>query len=125
VECFKIIGKQEIGSDNGSEFVNKKVKNLLEKNNILFVHGKPYNPHSQGTVERVHRTVRTALICKYLESKNNFDLVRSLKEVQNSYNNLIHSTTLKKPKEVFFSKDLELFKLVKENTLKTKKKLYR
>ena len=49
--------------------MNKKVKKLLNENNIKFIHGKPYNPHSQGVVERVHRTIRTALICKYLEDK--------------------------------------------------------
>ena len=95
--CFKTIGvPKQIGSDNGSEFVNKKVKNLLNKNNIKFIHGKPYNPHSQGVVERVHRTIRTALICKYLEDKKNFNLVNSLNIVTSVYNNLIHNTTKKK-----------------------------
>ena len=37
---------KQIGSDNGSEFLNKKVKTLLNKNNIMFVHGKSCNPYS-------------------------------------------------------------------------------
>ena len=39
-DCFIRFGKlEQIGSDNGSEFVNKTVKNLLDKNNIVFIHG--------------------------------------------------------------------------------------
>ena len=64
---FQINGfPEQIGSDNGSEFNNKLVKKLLSDNKIKFIKGKPYNPHSQGTVERVHRTVRNGLICLYL-----------------------------------------------------------
>ena len=47
--------------------LNKIVKTLLSKNNIVFVHGKPYNPHSQGIFERINQTVRNGLICAYLE----------------------------------------------------------
>lgn len=62
-KTFKKYGKPEqLLSDNGSEFINKKVKSLVDKEGISFIHCKPYNPHSQGTVERVHLTVRDALI---------------------------------------------------------------
>ena len=38
---FKKFGvPEQIGSDNDLEFVNKKVKNLLSKNNIEFFNGK-------------------------------------------------------------------------------------
>ena len=58
--CFKKFGcPEQIGADNGSEFSNKHVKILLNKINIKLINGKPYNPHSQGTVERVHKTVKT------------------------------------------------------------------
>lgn len=50
-DCIKKFGIQEqICSDNGSEFINKNAKSLLEKNNIKFIHGKSYNPNSQVTV---------------------------------------------------------------------------
>ena len=38
----------EIGSDNGGEFKNALVENYLAKNNIKFIHGKPYNPTLKG-----------------------------------------------------------------------------
>jgi len=120
--CFKKYGvPEEIGSDNGSEFVNKHVKNLLNKYKIKHIRGRPYNPHSQGTVERVHRTVRNGIICKFLENKKDFDLKFALKEVVNSYNNLKHRTILYKPKDVFYSNDINIYADVKNNTLNTSK----
>lgn len=37
---------EQIGSDNGTEFINKNVTNLLNDENIDFIHGKPYNPNT-------------------------------------------------------------------------------
>ena len=57
--CFKKYeNPKQIGCDNGSEFNNSAVKSLLNNNNILMITGKPYNPHSQGVVERVNRSKR-------------------------------------------------------------------
>ena len=58
---------KQIGTENDSELSNKKVKNLPANNNIEFVRDKPYNPHSQGVPEWVHRSVITGLFCKNLE----------------------------------------------------------
>ena len=68
---------EQILSDNGSEFINKNAKKLLDKKGISFIHCKPYNPHSKGAVERVHRTVWDVLICKYLECAKTFNLINS------------------------------------------------
>ena len=102
---FKKFGiPQQLGSDNGTEFVNKNVQKLLKSKDIIWVKGKPYNPHSQGVVERVHRTIRTGLICKYLENKSSFDLKLSLNEVVETYNNCIHRTTKKNHLKYFYQK---------------------
>ena len=71
----------QVGSDNGSEFINKHITNILVKKIIIAVHGRPYCPHSQGIIELAHRTIRTALVSKYLENKDTFNLFLSLKEV--------------------------------------------
>ena len=93
-----------MGSDKGTEFVNKNVQKLLKSKDIIWVKGKPYNPHSQGVVERVHRTIRTGLICKYFENKSSFDLKLSLNEVVETYNNCIHRTTKKNHLKYFYQK---------------------
>ena len=112
-----------MGSDNGSEFINKYDNNILTKNNIIAVHGRPYCPHSQGIVERAHRTIRTALVSKYLENKEKFNLFLSLKEVVLTLNNITHVTTKKKPYEVFYSSNEKLFEVVKNNIINYSKNI--
>ena len=101
--CFQKYGKPtQIGCDNGSEFNNSAVKSLLEKNNILLIKGKPYNPHSQGVVERVNRSIKNALICEFIDKKLNFQIESALKYVVDNYNNNYHNTIKFSPAKVFF-----------------------
>ena len=109
---------KSIGNDNGSEFNNKSVKALLNSNDIKHILRKPNNPHSQGVVERVHRTIRNGIICKYLENKKLFNIENTLNLVVKIYNNTIHRITKYKPLQ-YISDDENLFKEVKENTLKS------
>ena len=45
---------EEFGCDNGKEFSNKILKEYMESKNIKLIHGRPYNPKSQSSVERLH-----------------------------------------------------------------------
>ena len=91
--CFDKYGiSEQLYCDNGTEFINKKVQNLLDKENIVLIKGMPYNPYSQGVVERAHRIVRNSLICEYLEDISSFNIENSLKKVINLYNNTVHLT---------------------------------
>ncbi len=113
--CFKIFGcPEQIGAVNGREFNNKHVKILLNKYNIKLINLKPYNPHSQDTVEKVHKTVKAMLICKYLENKQKFNLENSLKLVVDVYNDTKHRTTLFTPNEIFNCLDEEILGTVKK-----------
>ena len=105
----------EIGSDMGKEFCNELIENYLNSKNIKYIHGMPYNPHSQGVVERFHKTIKDGLYCRYNDNPENFDIKQSLDFIIKKYNNHIHSSTKFTPNEVFYSKDEELFKKVLEN----------
>ena len=72
LECYGY--PEEIGTDNGKEFKNKTIENFLKDKNIKFIHGKPYNPHSQGVVERYHQTIKDMLFCKYAEDPKKFEI---------------------------------------------------
>ncbi len=41
----------------------------------------PYNPHSQGVVERFHKTVKDALYYLFSDDPDNFDIKESLEVV--------------------------------------------
>ena len=99
------------------QFSNTLLKKFLEDNNVKFIHGRAYNPLSQGCVERFLRSIKIALICKKLEEGNKFNLQRSLYTVLFNYNNSIHSTTGFTPIEVFYSTSEEVYSTVYNNTM--------
>ena len=108
-ECFSKYGNpDEFGSDNGKEFSNKNLNEYLKSNNIKFIHGKAYNPKSQGCVERLNRTLKIKLLSKYLDDKETFNIMQANNEIIFNYNNSVHSTTLYKPIEIFFSSSPDL-----------------
>lgn len=41
-------------SDNGDEFVNEEVASLCTFRKVAFIHGRPYKPSTQGSVERAN-----------------------------------------------------------------------
>ena len=56
-------------SDNGREFINALIADLLQKwgPGIQLVSGRPRHPQSQGAVERAHATFQCKLSAKILE----------------------------------------------------------
>lgn len=57
-----------IRSDNGTEFMSKEFKALLNKNGIRHETSAPYSPHQNGTAERNWRTLFDMARCMLLES---------------------------------------------------------
>ena len=52
---------KELASDNGGEFKNKIFNDFYKENNIRYVHGAPYSPHSMGIIERFNYTIKKYL----------------------------------------------------------------
>ncbi len=73
------------------------------------INDDPYSPNSQGMVERIHLTIRYALLSVFLDDELNYDIIRALPIVMNNYNNTIHRTTNHTPYEVFYIKNKVLF----------------
>ena len=92
----KISFPETLGTDNGSEFTNKKFRKYLEDNNVKLIHGKAYNSRSQGCIERLHRTIKIGLICKKLELGSEFNLELSLDKILFNYNNTVFSAIVYK-----------------------------
>lgn len=89
-------------SDNGKEFNNADLTEVLNEFKILKMNGRPYHPQSQGRVERFNRTVveyfkRTI----FLEEKWHEQLQRFYYEYNNRMNKATQPQT---PYERFFSR---------------------
>jgi putative transposase len=60
-EDGKSIDKPEIRSDNGSGYISKEFKIVLQQNGLGHHRIKPHCPEENGLIERMHRTLREEL----------------------------------------------------------------
>jgi len=88
-----------IQSDQGNEFLNKKIKKYYKDNHIFHSVTNPYSPQSNGGIERFNRTLKSMLL-KYFSLTDNFRWIDVLDDVLENYNNSYHSTIQMRPNEV-------------------------
>jgi transposase InsO family protein len=127
LKAFKKIYTQSniraIRSDNGSEFINNKFVNYLEKNEIKQILSEPNKPQSNGMIERANATIKE-LIQKSVELNQSFDWVKNLQKLIDNINNSQHRITGFTPnqiQEAFKNEDTELLNKANEKELKKKK----
>ena len=99
---------REFVSDNGPEFKNKTMNEFCIREGIGYIHGIPYNPHAQGTIERFHYTIKKYLAKEYINNeykKLDFDEVRI--RIINFYNNKKHRMIGMTPNQASKLTDIE------------------
>ena len=103
LKAFKKIYTQSniraIRSDNGSEFINKKFVDFLEKNNVKQILSEAGAPQSNGMVERANATIKE-LIQKSVELNQSFDWVKNLQKLIDNINNSQHRITGFTPNQI-------------------------
>ena len=105
-EFIKNAQPKTITSDNGSEFLNKKVEKLFNDNNIIHYTTTPGDKNTLGKIERFNRTLKQRLN-KYMTSNNNVIWYNVLDEVINNYNNSFHRSIKTTPNELANNEKLE------------------
>ena len=86
-------------SDNGSEFANNLVVNLMKEKGIRQAFSKAYTPQSQGQIERVNQTIKGLLHRNFIQTGTK-KWVNVLPLVVENLNQSIHSMTGFKPKDL-------------------------
>jgi len=112
-----------VRSDNGSEFINKKFKDYLEKNGIKQILGEAGKPQSNGMIERANATIKE-LIEKALELNRKFDWVKHFDKLIDNINNSQHRITGFTPNTIqtaFKNDDDEILDSARGKELKIKK----
>ena len=89
---------KRIHTDNGGEFINKHMKNYLNSKGIQEVHGRPFNPRSQGVVEAYNCTIKTMLKKSIMMIQKKFDLNSILPNAVSAYIEKIRTSKLYAPK---------------------------
>jgi uncharacterized protein YoxC len=112
-----------VRSDNGSEFINKKFTDYLEKNGIKQILGEAGKPQSNGLIERANATIKE-LIQKSIEINPKFDWVQNLDKLIENINNSNHRITGYTPNEIqnaFKNDDNIVLESARDKELKIKK----
>ena len=98
---------QSIIFDEGLEYLNKYVKNLLSEFNIHFYHIR--SAHKASTAERVNRTIKEK-IWKYFTQTGRQKWINVLDDIVSNYNETYHSTIKMAPNEVTWENREKVFK---------------
>ena len=96
----KIFNKRKpkfLWTDNGKEFYNKQVQDLLNENNIK-LYSTNNSEIKSAVIERFNRTFKNMMYKKFTEN-NNTIFYNILDELVNNYNNKHHSTIKMSPIE--------------------------
>lgn len=99
---------QILQSDNGKEFINQHMKELLDHFVVIFLHSRPRHPQTNGQIERFNQTL-TRFLQKFIFEKECFENVKDkpwkvfLGKVVHNYNISTHSATNKSPFRLFLN----------------------
>ncbi len=85
-------------TDNGAEFNNNELQDILAHYDITHINTRPYHPQANANVEVFNRTIKT-MIERYMTHYNTRKYVDILDKLVDNYNSTIHSTTKTKPDE--------------------------
>ena len=105
--------------DNGTEFKNKLLEGYCNENNIKLIHSSPYHPQTNGVCEVVHKEIRKYIYTEFFKNKNNFNIEDELFNIIKIYNNKIHSSTKRTPKEIGDIDDINEINDINNEIIKT------
>ena len=109
MEIFNIFGAPKIlQSDNGGEFRGKEFQSYFSQfwPDVELVKSSPYNPKSQGSVERANRHVKNMIFACIHRGMFDYDLKKILSHVQ-YVKNTSHNRILKcTPYKAMFGQDV-------------------
>ena len=115
-EFINYVGKpEEFQSDNGPEYKNNLIKNILDSNNIIHIFSSPRHPKSNGVVEVVHKEVRKNILTKINEIIDDVTFKNVILECVSIHNNNIHTVTGYKPSYLLKNQDDDIYKEVIDN----------
>ena len=106
-EIFCMFGAPTIlHTDNGGEFRNNSISRYVDRYwpSLKIIRGKPYNPRSQGAVERANKDVKEMLI-SIMSEKQQTDVRSVLNYVQYLKNTSVNRTIKCCPYKAVFGQD--------------------
>lgn len=104
VELFGIFGfPVELVCDNGPPFNSYEFRKACEGRKVKLTHSPPYNPESNGLVERAVQTTKSVLRKFVNESRDSFQIDRAVEKFLFNHRNLPCTESLIVPSHLMFS----------------------
>jgi hypothetical protein len=114
-QFIKDANPEVITSDNGSEFIDKKVKALFKEHNIQHYFSEPNNKTKMAMVERWNRTLKDRM-AKYFTATGKPVWYNILDDIVDNYNNTVHSSIKQTPNSVSKADEKRIIRLAREKT---------
>ena len=112
---FNTIGYPKIiQTDNGTEYKNNIINNLLTSNNIEHIFSSPRHPQTNGVVEVVHKEVRKNILYNRHLIKDDISFENIVLDSVLVHNMNIHTITGYKPSFLIKNDDKEVYEAVIE-----------
>ena len=87
-----------------NEFGNLALAKVCADYDVLVLRGPPFQPRSQGGIERFNRTIKTA-IRQVQVFYDDLTFIDALDKMVESYNNTIHSSHKFTPRQVYYGNE--------------------
>lgn len=114
---------RNLQSDNGKEFKNGILQSYLRIINVNHIFQKPYQPQTNGIVERYNGIIKNKLINIFHRSTlNNFNLDRENQKIIKEHNSTKKSSTLYIPEEIRNIDDINIINQININIIKSMKR---
>ena len=96
----------KIHSDRASNFKSSLIKEIMKLYEVHHVQGSSYRPQSQGSVERLNRSLVDML--KHFTGRNVYEWSSYVPYVVSAYNSAVNASTLYTPHELFYGRTARL-----------------
>ncbi len=93
-------------SDNGSVFVSKEFETFLSSLGITHIRSSNYHPQSNGTIERLHSTLKSRLKRLQVDSPKHVSISLLINKVLFDIRSTPHSVTGETPFQRFFNRPM-------------------
>ena len=118
LEIFNLFGAPKIlHSDNGGEFRGREFVKYFQRfwPELKMVKGKPYNPRSQGSVERANQQIKN-LILACIHNNSTYDNVENIIHNVQYIKNTTYNRTIKcSPYNALFGQDIVVKQNIEKN----------
>jgi len=103
-----VLNRPRLLSDNGPCYVSKALKQYFDDEGIAHTRGKPYDPMTQGKIERYHRSMKNILFLEKYYSPT--ELEQQVALFVDHYNNHRYHEALDNvtPADVYYGRDSEV-----------------